>query len=81
LTCDINGVTWFGGGTSFNLALLVVGSNIRVNGALLTAANQSLGAIAGASLSVNYTPLNVDILNLTTAVQPATGIKLSNWQQ
>jgi hypothetical protein len=81
LSCNINGVVWLGGGTTFNGGSFINGTNIRINGALLSAGGQSMGGVSLGSLLVTYTPANVDVLNLTTAVQPATGIKLSSWQQ
>jgi hypothetical protein len=79
LNVNINGVAWLGLGTSWSL-IGSTSSNVRINGALLTPA-VTLAAAVG-TLTVNYTPANNDVLNLTpNIVQPAVGLKLVNWQQ
>jgi len=81
LTCNINGVVWAGGGTTFNGGTSAASTHVRINGALLTAAGQAVGVTGSGSMTVTYTPANVDVLNLTTATQPGIGIKYLSWTQ
>lgn len=81
LNANINGVVWAGRGTSWGAGVAVTGSCVRINGALLMPGSQAMGVGGLGSLVVNYTPANVDLFNLTTAVQPSTGVKYLTWQQ
>lgn len=79
LTVNINGVAWFGTGLSWS-AINSTGTNVRINGALLTPATALPNAVG--TLTVTYTAANTDVINLTpNIVQPPVGIKLVNWQQ
>jgi hypothetical protein len=81
---NFNGVVYLGGGTVWGTSsLLVGGAAVRINGALLMPSGKTLGSIASTStgLTVTYTPANVDVINLTTAIQPGTGVKFVSWSQ
>lgn len=79
LSVNINGVAWLGTGLSWS-AVNSTGTNVRINGALLTPVT-SLPTAVG-TLTVNYTAANADVVHLTPSIlQTPVGIKLVSWQQ
>jgi hypothetical protein len=80
-TININGVVFAGGGTGFGSMLTVSGTQVRINGALLVPAGKNMLAGGLGSMTVTYTPANVDVQNMTTTPQPSVAVKYLSWDQ
>jgi hypothetical protein len=79
-TMNINGVAWLGGGFGWGPLLTVTGTRVNINGSLLMPAGQALGGLNLSTLTINYTPANVDVTDITTSPQPGLAVKLNNWK-
>jgi hypothetical protein len=81
LNMTVNGVVFAGGGTAFAPLLAVSGSALKINGSLLVPGGRNLGAGGLGSMTVNYSPLFNDIVNMTNVTQPPIALKYLEWDQ
>jgi hypothetical protein len=79
-TVNINGLAWLGAGFGWGPTLTATGSRVNVNGSLLMPAGQALGGLNVSTLTINYTPANVDVMNVTTGSASGVAVKYSNWK-
>jgi hypothetical protein len=79
-TVNVNGVAWLGGGFGWGNVLTAIGSRVNINGSLLMPGGQTLGGLNASTLTINYTPANVDVINVTTNSPSAVAVKLNNWK-
>jgi hypothetical protein len=80
-TLTINGVAYLGGGTGWGAGTNVQSGYVNLNGALLMPGSKQLNNPGMATMTITYTPANVDITNLTTTTQPGIGVRFVSWGQ
>lgn len=79
-TVNINGVAWLGTGLTWGSILAASNTRVNINGSLLMPANQALGGLSVSTLTVNYTPANVDVMNITTGSVSGVAVRYSSWK-